>query len=92
MLFAGNLFCSNRLPVITSNFTNLQNIVHNSSCGVTVDPTDPKKIASEIHRLISNPDLARELGRNGMRAVQERYNWKEAEKNLLRLYTQVLTC
>jgi len=77
------------LPVIASNFPLWKGIVEGNSCGLTVNPLDPAEIAGAIEYLLDHPDEARQMGENGRRAVQEKYNWDSEGKKLLELYERV---
>ena len=77
------------LPVISSDITLWKEIVEESSCGICVDPLDPKKIADAIKYIINNPSHAQDMGRNGRKAVIERYNWRMEEKKLYDLYEEL---
>lgn len=83
-------YMSAGLPVIASNFPLWREIIEGNDCGICVDPLDPKAIAGAIDRLVDNPDLARQMGENGRRAVHERYNWGQEEKKLLALYESLI--
>lgn len=74
-------YMSAGLPVIASNFPLWREIIVETDCGICVDPTNVQQIAEAIDELVVNPDRAQEMGGNGQRAVQRKYNWdKEAEK------------
>ena len=73
-----------------SNFSLCKEIVEGNRCGITVNPLNPKEIAQVIGYLLTHPEEAHQMGKNGRRAVEEKYNWgKEAEK-LVRLYRNLL--
>lgn len=74
------------IPVITSDFPLWRNIVEQCHCGICVDPLNPKEIASAIEHIIMHPQAAEKMGRNGRRAVQEKYNWTIEKRSLLSLY------
>jgi len=74
------------LPVVVSNFALWREIIDKSSCGICVDPTNPEEISDAIEYLIEHPGKAKEMGRNGRRAVLERYNWDKESKKLLAAY------
>jgi glycosyltransferase involved in cell wall biosynthesis len=78
------------IPVIASDFPLWREIVVGNQCGVCVDPMDPAAIAQAIDYLVLNPDVARQMGENGRRAVLDKYNWSVEETKLLNLYTQIL--
>ena len=63
------------LPVIVSDFPLWKEIVEKNQCGICVNPNAPEEIAVAVNRILSNPKWAEEMGRNGKRIVQEKYNW-----------------
>lgn len=80
-------YMSAGVPVIASNFPLWREIVEGNECGICVDPLDPNAIAQAIDFLVSHRKDAERMGRNGQRAVAERYNWGIEERKLLALYT-----
>jgi glycosyltransferase involved in cell wall biosynthesis len=83
-------YMSAGLPVIASDFPLWREIIDRNNCGICVDPLDPKEIATAIDYLVDNPEIARQMGTNGQRAVLERYNWGIEEKKLLDFYASIL--
>uniref|UniRef100_A0A7C4CDL6 Glycosyltransferase n=1 Tax=candidate division WOR-3 bacterium TaxID=2052148 RepID=A0A7C4CDL6_UNCW3 len=82
-------FMATGLPVVVSNFPLLRSIVDTHGCGLCVDPTDPKAIADAVRRLAQDRRLARTMGRNGMEAVRQYYNWNSEAAALLDLYSRL---
>jgi len=80
-------YMSAELPVIASNFPLWKEIIEKNQCGICVDPCKPEEIASAIEWLASNKEKAIEMGKNGRRAVLEKYNWDIEKKKLLSVYT-----
>ena len=78
------------LPVLSSNFVNLERIIGEVGCGSSVDPTDPKEIAKQIMYFADNPEVSRKMGENGIKAVTEKYNWEKEAEKLLGLYDRIL--
>ena len=79
------------LPVIASNFPHYAEIIGKSNCGLLVDPSDPNSIALGIIKLLSDPDLAKKMGNNGRRAVDNEYNWENESNKLLNFYSETLS-
>ena len=79
-------YMSAGIPVIASNFPLWREIIEGNDCGLCVDPLDPSAIAEAIDFLVSNPERAQQMGVNGQRAVQTRYNWFVEEAKLLDFY------
>jgi glycosyltransferase involved in cell wall biosynthesis len=78
------------LPVVFSDFPNFREVVGTSGAGIAVDPTKPEQIANAIEQLVRTPNLARQMGEAGRRAVHERFNWKIERSKLLELYQDIL--
>ncbi|OCL85611.1 glycosyltransferase family 4 protein [Arcobacter porcinus] len=78
------------LPVIASNFPLWIEIVENAKCGICVDPSNSKEIASAISYIFDNPEEAQNMGKNGKKNVDKIYNWKVEEKKLIELYKRLL--
>jgi len=77
------------IPVIASTFPAWREIVEEARCGLLVDPLKPQEIAEAMQYLLMHPNEAEEMGRRGMRAVQETYNWKTQARVLLDLYSEL---
>ncbi|MBZ5641194.1 MAG: glycosyltransferase family 4 protein [Acidobacteriia bacterium] len=77
------------IPVIASDFPIWREIVTKSQCGILVDPFNAEQIAQAMEYLLTHPEEAAEMGRRGMRAVHDRYNWASEEMHLLQLYDRL---
>ena len=78
------------LPLITSDFPLYQDVVRSAQCGFCISPYDSHKLSETMDWLISNPDSAESLGRNGRIAAIKNYNWVTEEKALWELYKKIL--
>lgn len=74
------------VPVIASHFPLWREIVEGNACGICVDPLNPQAIAKAIDYLIAHPQEAERMGKNGQKAVAEKYNWNIEEAKLLTFY------
>ena len=84
-------YMSAGIPQVTSNDPLWKQIIDESKCGITVDPTKPDQIAEAINYLLKHPAEALEMGRNGRKAVEEKYNWEKEIPKLIGLYKELLT-
>ena len=84
-------YMSAGLPVVASNFPLWQEIIEENNCGVCVDPLSADEIAETINWLIENPERAKKMGENGRRVVEEKYNWENEAKKLIKVYEELLT-
>ena len=83
-------YMSAGIPVIGSNYPLWKSIIEGNNCGICVDPEKPQEIAKAIDRLTSDKKLSEEMGKNGIKAVNEKYNWSIEEAKLFKLYEELL--
>ena len=57
--------------------------------GLCVDPLDAKTIGEAIEYLSMHEEEAQQMGKNGKKAVLERYNWAIEEKKLFKIYRKL---
>lgn len=79
------------LPVIGADFELWKLIIEGNHCGLCVDPKDTKKISESIQWIVEHPEKAAEMGENGRKAVEMKYNWELESKKLLKLYRNLLS-
>lgn len=78
------------VPVVASHFPLWKEYVEGSCCGICVNPLDEKEISTAIEWLLCHPEEAREMGENGIRAIQASYNWNIESRKLLDVYAVLL--
>ncbi len=84
-------YMSASIPVIASDFPMWRELIERERCGLLVDPLDSASIADAIHYVLTHPDEAEAMGRNGREAIVRSYNWGIEEQKLLALYSQLLS-
>ncbi len=83
-------YMSAGIPVIGSNFPLWKSVLEDNRVGLCVNPEDPDEIAEAINFLLTNDDVAREMGERARRLIIEKFNWEKEEKKLLQLYRELL--
>ena len=74
------------VPVIASDFPLWREIVEETGTGVLVNPLSSESIAEGINKVLANDEVAKKMGKNGIIAVSEKYNWEVEEKKLFSIY------
>jgi glycosyltransferase involved in cell wall biosynthesis len=77
------------IPLVVSDLPEMRKIVTETHAGILVDPTDTVQIAECIKYLYENPEIAREMGKNGKKAFENIYNWDKHSEELLRVYDDI---
>jgi len=85
-------YMSAGIPVVASDFPLWRRIIQNANCGLLVDPMQPAEISEAVDWLLENPLKAAEMGKNGKKAVLEKYNWRSQCKILTAFYLQLHNC
>lgn len=83
-------YMSAGVAVIASDFPLWSSIINTEKCGICVDPLLPSSIANAIDYLSENPDKAMEMGKNGRKAIINKYNWENEKEVLLSFYSSIL--
>lgn len=83
-------YMSAGIPVIGSNYPLWKTIIEDNNCGICVNPTNPNEISAAIDKLILDKKLAETMGRNGVKAVNDKYNWTIEESKLIKLYKSLM--
>ena len=72
-------------PVVSSDRSAMPEVV--DAAGLLVDPENVDAIADAIARVLSDADLARDLGRRGLERSR-RYSWAETAGRTLTVYRE----
>ncbi len=83
-------YMSAGIPVIASHFPLWKEIIEGNNCGICVNTLNVNEIANAINWIIDNPGQAKQMGENGRKAVEEKYNWEQEGIKLLRIYEELL--
>jgi glycosyltransferase involved in cell wall biosynthesis len=77
------------IPVVGSNVGGLPEILRRGG-GLLMEPQDPISLARQIIYLLSNLDLAKEMGKVGRRRVVENFSWRSSVDQIQNIYEKVL--
>lgn len=77
------------MPVVASDYGEGAEVVRREKCGILVDPEDPAEHAEAIALLLSDREMASELGQKGREAFLRGYFWEAQGAKLLDFYNKV---
>lgn len=78
-----------RTPVVASAVGGIVDVVENEVSGLLVPEKNPKALSAAIARLLSDPELARNLGVAGHERSKEYFDWTRITDALESVYTKV---
>ena len=81
-------YASSGLPVLnTQESREYRRLVEEYNMGINCNNGDPQSLADGIIKLISDPELRREMSRNSRRCAEERFDRHHTYKKLLQIIT-----
>jgi glycosyltransferase involved in cell wall biosynthesis len=76
-------------PIVATNCNPIERIINESKCGLIYESNDSNELAECIIKLYKDSELREQMGKNGKKAVLEKYNWENTSKNLVELYEEI---
>ncbi|MFA5293122.1 MAG: glycosyltransferase [Phycisphaerae bacterium] len=78
-------------PILSSNFEHWAPYVEGEKTGKMVDPFNIDQIVNVCEQMLNNPQELENMGRRGIEAVKNKYNWDMEFKVLLKCYQDMLS-
>jgi glycosyltransferase involved in cell wall biosynthesis len=75
-------------PLVSSNCVPLEKVINEEQCGLIFKDRNSDDLASKLLELYRNQPLMHEMGINGQKAVNEKYNWDFTVQPLLDIYSK----
>jgi len=79
-------YMASGLPVIASNCDSVERVIRECKCGITYKYNSVSSLIEAIEILKKGKSFHIDMSINGKKAVETKYNWRESEKELLRIY------
>jgi len=77
-------------PIIATNVGGTPEAVEDGVNGILVPPNNPEKTAEAIIRLVEDKKLREEMGKNGRKIVNEKFNPDKLTDKTIKLYEEVI--
>jgi L-malate glycosyltransferase len=77
-------------PVIGTNVGGIPDQVIHGNTGFLVNPRNPAEIAEKILWLVNNPLAAKNMGNNGRKVAEDKFDLKDRINRITSLYQQIL--
>ena len=77
-------------PVVAAATGGIVEVVLPEQTGLLVEPRNSQQIADGVNRILKDPQLAKKLGENGRRRVEERFSWRYIAEQTKKLYEELL--
>lgn len=77
-------------PVIASKVGGIKEIIIDKKTGFFIPPNKPSQLSKRLQEIIENPHLAKEMGVNGRKRVEQHFSWDAIAKKTIDLYKTLL--
>ena len=74
------------MPCIASEVGGIVDLIADEKNGIRVPPQDPEALASALHRVLTAPDFASELGKNARATIQQQFDSAASIRKLEEIY------
>jgi glycosyltransferase involved in cell wall biosynthesis len=78
-------------PIVTTDVPGCREIVNHDETGFQVAPKDPEELACRIRNLLDDPNLRREMGRNGRLHVENNFTATQVADKIVDAYDQLIS-
>lgn len=78
------------MPCIASDVGGIADLIEEGENGVRVPPQDPEALAAALYCVMTQPDFAKELGKNARTRIQQKFDSTESMRKLEDIYQQFL--
>ncbi len=78
------------MPCVASDVGGIVDLIEDRKNGIGVPPEDSEALASALHQLLTNPDLATTLGQNARTTIQQKFDSTESIQKLEAIYQQLM--
>ena len=77
------------MPCIASDVGGIADLIEDGKDGIRVPPQDASSLAASLHRVLTEPDFANELGRNASATIQQKFDSAVSLEKLEGIYRQL---
>lgn len=74
------------IPILCSSFAVWKKFVSENNSGITVDYNNINEIKDTVQYIKDNYEESRKMGKCGLNAVLDKFNWENEEKKLIKMY------
>ena len=76
-------------PIVAAKHGGLSEILINYETGLFFEPNNQQDLESRLYKLLSNPELAKQMGQNGNKRVNDFFSTKKYTSSFERIYTEL---
>lgn len=79
-----------KAPIVATDIVGVATDIKKYKTGIIVKPRDAQALARSITKILTDKKLARIMGINGRKLIEQKYDWKLIAQNVEKVYKEVL--
>ena len=79
-----------KTPVISTDIVGVADDVIKTNSGIIIPPKDTQALTNAIIKILTDDNLKHNMGENGRKLIQQKYEWSEIAKSIYELYEELL--
>lgn len=79
-----------KTPVISTDIVGVADDVIKTNSGIIIPPKDTQALTNAIIKILTDDNLKHDMGENGRKLIQQKYEWSEIAKSIYELYEELL--
>lgn len=79
----------NAKPVVALNLSVLHGVIEHEKDGFLVEES-ASSVAEAVIKLLSNPEMSRQMGQYGKTKAMEKFNWENVKTHITKIYREVI--
>lgn len=77
-------------PVIVSDIPGVREVIVEGKHGLLSEPMNPEDLAEKIRTILTNPQLAEKMGKNGRKRVVKNFTWEKVADDIMDVYESLI--
>jgi glycosyltransferase involved in cell wall biosynthesis len=77
------------LPVIITKYVGISPSINKAGAGLVIEK-DEKQLTEAIVKILDNPTLAEQMGKNGKKLVETEFSWPEIAESFIKEYNEII--
>ena len=78
------------VPVVVSDIPGVRDVIIEGRHGLLGEPMKPEDIAGKIRTILENPEMAKKMGEQGRKIVEEKYTWEKVAEQIEEVYKDII--
>ena len=79
------------MPCIASDVGGIVDLIEDEKDGIRIPPQNPTALATALHRVLTEPDFASELGKNARATIQQKFDSAASIQKLEEIYVRIIS-